>query len=225
MVDYLFMTMQKPIPEAQDSITKLFRRYEKDTTVISIVKSYLYDPNSPYRNEDLYLPFVQGLAESEFTPDSLREAYRRDAKMCALNPIGSKAPDFVFRSIKGVDKKMYDVPGQFTMLFFSNPGCTACKEIIEQIQSVDPLRMAIEDGRISIVNVYIDKDLKAWKEYSVNYPETWYNGYDPTYTLRSDQLYHIRAIPSLYLLDIEKRVVMKDAPTERAIMFLVNQLQ
>jgi hypothetical protein len=47
------------------------------------------------------------------------------------------------------------------------------------------------------------------------YPEEWYNGFDPDYVLREGDIYHIRAIPSLYLLDKEKRVILKDAPENK----------
>ena len=30
-----------------------------------------------------------------------------------------------------------------------------------------------------------------------------------------DQIYNVRAIPSLYLLDREKRVILKDAPQDK----------
>ena len=52
------------------------------------------------------------------------------------------------------------------------------------------------------------------------YPETWYNGFDPDFVIRGDVLYNVRAIPSLYLLDKDKNVMMKDAVTERVIDFL-----
>ena len=44
------------------------------------------------------------------------------------------------------------------------------------------------------------------------YPESWYNGFDPDFVLRNNDIYNIRAIPSLYLLDKEKNVLMKDVP-------------
>ena len=53
-----------------------------------------------------------------------------------------------------------------------------------------------------------------------NYPSSWINGYDYTFKLRSSGTYDIRAIPSLYLLDSRKRVLMKDAPTETVLSYL-----
>ena len=42
------------------------------------------------------------------------------------------------------------------------------------------------------------------------------------YTIRKDLTYNVRAIPSLYVLDKDKKVVMKDAPVEKVIPYLEN---
>lgn len=75
----------------------------------------------------------------------------------------------------------------------------------------------MSDGTLAVVNVYIDEDIQAWRSYMPIYPEDWYNGFDPDLVLRSNDIYNVRAIPSLYLLDAEKRVILKDAP-ERKVM-------
>ena len=62
--------------------------------------------------------------------------------------------------------------------------------------------------------------MSKWRDYSHNYPSCWINGYDYTFSLRESGAYDIRAIPSLYLLDSDKRVLMKDAPTPKVLSFL-----
>ena len=52
------------------------------------------------------------------------------------------------------------------------------------------------------------------------YPEKWYNGFDPDLVIRGETLYNVRAIPSLYLLDREKKVLMKDVPEARLFEWL-----
>ena len=55
------------------------------------------------------------------------------------------------------------------------------------------------------------------------YPEQWYNGFDPDLVIRGETLYNVRAIPSLYLLDHEKRVILKDAPENRVFETLLSR--
>ena len=80
----------------------------------------------------------------------------------------------------------------------------------------------IAKGDFAVVNVYIDEDLDAWRAYEPNYPRNWFCGYDPDGLVRADRIYNVRAIPSLYLLDGEKKILMKDAPVERVVSWLQN---
>ena len=185
-----------------------------------LAEHYLYDPNSPFRSEDLYLPYVKGLAESPLTDPDQAPSYAFTARMCAMNAIGTPAADFAFKDNAGRTRRLYDIRAGHTLLFFSNPGCEACKEIMEKLTSMAFLPGMISDGRLAVVNVYIDEDIEAWKDYQSFYPREWFNGYDPDGIIRQDLLYHVRAIPSLYVLDADKRVIMKDAPEERVFAFL-----
>ena len=93
-------------------------------------------------------------------------------------------------------------------------------DIINSLKSFPQVTNGIESGSLAVLNIYIDEDLKAWKEYMPIYPKEWYNGYDPYYLIRTDVLYNVRAIPSLYLLDKDKKVIMKDAPEARLFDWL-----
>ena len=224
---------QLPLPEAQKKMRRFFSQVEErqaaDTAshvfllMEEIVSRYLYDPNSPVRDEDLYLPYVEGLAASRFTREEARPGYVYEARMCALAPVGSVAPDFRFKDARGRTRRLHDVQARTILLFFSNPGCYACLDIINTLEAVPGIRDRIARGDFAVVNVYIDEDLAAWRAYEPNYPRDWLCGYDPDGLIRSDRIYNVRAIPSLYLLDGQKRILMKDAPVERVVSWLQNQ--
>ena len=207
------------------SINRLFDRAvaceKKDTAsnvfeaITEITHKYLYDPNSPMRNEDFYGPYVSRLSQCELVDEGMRQAYAFDSRMCALNRVGTKATDFRFSDVKGRIRNLYDIKADYIILFFSNPGCTACLDIINNLKSFPQVEEGIRKGKLAVLNIYIDEDLKAWREYMPIYPKDWYNGYDPDYVIRTDILYNVRAIPSLYLLDKDKNVIMKDTPENR----------
>jgi hypothetical protein len=88
-------------------------------------------------------------------------------------------------------------------------------EIINSLKSSPKVTDMISTGRMAVLNIYIDEDLQAWKDYMPVYPQEWYNGFDPDLVLRNNDIYNIRAIPSLYLLDKEKTVLLKDAVPEK----------
>ena len=200
--------------EKKDTASNVFE------AMTEIVQKYLYDPNSPMRNEDFYGPYVERLSQCELVDEGMRQAYVFDANMCALNRTGTKAADFRFADRTGRIRHLYDVKADNIILFFSNPGCTACLDIINTLKSMPLVAQGIASGRLAVLNIYIDEDLKAWREYMPIYPKEWINGYDPNYVIRTDVLYNVRAIPSLYLLDKDKKVIMKDTPEPRLFEWL-----
>ena len=215
-----------PLVNARKSIKTFFSKLEGTADhaayvrMADLVSKYLYDPNSPLRDEDLYLPFAEAAENSPLTGDDMRAAYNFEAKACRTNSFGNKVPDIKYADIKGRKGTLYGVKADYTMLFFSNPGCTACKEIVNEVLSSGISDRLISEGKLAIVNIYIDEEITKWRDYVPNYPASWINGYDYTFKLRTSGTFDIRAIPSLYLLDSQKRVLLKDAPTERVLSYL-----
>ena len=217
-------------PVAEKSVSRLYDRAlaceKKDTssnvfeTFASLVDKYLFDPNSPLRDEDLYGAYASRLAAYEGYTEVQKEKYARDARLCALNKVGTKAADFRFADRRGKIRTLYGVEAPYTLLFFSNPGCEACMSIINVLKEDPQISGMISSGRLNVLNIYIDEDLDAWRSYMPVYPEEWYNGFDPDFVIRNETLYNVRAIPSLYLLDSDKTVLLKDAPENRMFEYL-----
>ena len=200
--------------EKKDTSSQVFE------TFVDLFQKYYYNPNSPLRNEDVYYHFVSLYSSFDGLSDVEKGKYVREARLCALNRIGTKAADFRFADKRGKMTSLYDIKAELTLLFFSNPGCNACMQIIDVLREDPMISSQIASGRLAVVNVYIDEDIQSWLDYMPIYPEEWYNGFDPDLVLRNNEMYSIRAIPSLYLLDSEKRVIMKDAPEERLFRYL-----
>ena len=200
--------------EKKDTASNVFEKFTE------LVDKYLYDPNSPLRNEDHYSFYAARLAKSSLIEPVMQEKYARQVRMAALNRTGTAATDFRFADKRGRMHSLYGIKSELTLLFFSNPGCAACKEIIDVLNNDPVISKLIADGTVAVLNIYIDEDLEAWRSYMPIYPENWYNGFDPDLVIRGEELYNVRAIPSLYLLDKDKVVIMKDAPEARVFDYL-----
>ena len=191
-------------------------------TLTELVELYLFDPNSPYRNEDIYGLYAERLSLCELTDPVMRDKYARDAKLCALNRVGTQATDFRFADKRGKIRTLHQINAPYTLLFFSNPGCEACMSIINVLKGEPAIAQLISERKLAVLNIYIDEDIEAWRSYMPIYPEEWYNGFDPDFVIRGEMLYNVRAIPSLYLLDADKTVLLKDAPENRVFDYLVR---
>lgn len=234
IASYIRILENCPLEASTASISHFFSQLEayqkRDTTsnayerIVEGVSYYLYDPNSPVRDEDLYLPFVSAVASSELTKEDMRAAYAYDARMCALNRRGEVAPDFSFVDDSGRMRHLHGLKGDYTILLFINPGCHACGEIVESFDT--PQLKELQDaGKVTVVSMYIDEEIDKWKEKRADMPSFWINGYDPTLAIRNDNIYNVRAIPSVYLLDGAKKIMLKDAPPERVLEVLASVLK
>ena len=203
-----------------------FERKYPDSNVFEelgrLTRHYLYDPNSPVRNEDLYYYFVDRLGRSDLIDNGYRMGYEWDARMCSLNQVGTPAADFSFTDTRGRVRTLYGIKADYTVLIFGNPGCKACMEIMEAMESTPEVAELISSGRLQVVDVYIDQEIDDWKAHIPEYPATWINGYDHNYAIRTDLIYNVRGIPSVYLLDQDKTVLLKDAPEDRVLTALAN---
>lgn len=208
-------TIEKAVGNIYDKALECERKKPESNifeTFADLFIKYYYNPNSPLRNEEIYLYFVRKYAEYPGHTEEMKGKYEREAKLCAFNRIGEKAADFRFSDRRGKFYRLHDIESEFTLLFFSNPGCEACMEIINVLKGEEVISGMIASKVLSVVNVYIDEDIEDWLSYMPIYPQEWYNGFDPDFVLRKNTLYNIRAIPSLYLLDKEKKVIFKDSP-------------
>ena len=216
---------EKAVIRLYDRAEAFERKYPESNTFEELgrlTRHYLYDPNSPVRNEDLYSCFVDRLSRSDLIDDGYRMGYEWDARMCRLNRVGTPAADFAFTDTRGRVRTLYGEKADYTVLIFGNPGCAACREIMEDMESTPEVAALIAGGRLRVIDVYIDQDIDDWKAHISEYPASWINGYDHNYAIRTDLVYNVRGIPSVYLLDAEKTVLLKDTTTERLLTALVN---
>ena len=223
---YVLELAALPLEEALDRQETRLSAAERDSAQwqqeMTLQEKFLLDPNSPYRNEELYLPVVAHLLQSPYATPSQRDRARWLAPRVSLIRIGTVAADFPFTLPNGRTTSLHAVIDsrhpQQTLLFFSNPGCPNCKEITEALAADPDISARIASGKLLVVNVYPDEDLEAWLDYLPNYPDNWVCGHDAEQILFSDTRYWLRAIPSLYLLNQEKRVVLKDAPLDQVLV-------
>ena len=203
-------------------------------TVMSKAEHYFYDPNSPVLDEEIYLCALNGILAAKSLSEVDKLQYEYQHRICSLNRTGTPAADFTFRELNGrnpsagaatfgryVEKSLYDINAAYTLIFFNNPDCNACAEILDAIKG-SPLTELVKRGELKVLAMYIDEDLTAWRENSGKYPNEWIYAYDHNLVLRDNNIYGLRAIPSLYLLDKEKRVILKDAPVGDIISYFVK---
>ena len=216
--------MEAPMTELFQNLDSLALNGERKPLlkVMEQMEHYFFDPNSPVLDEEMYLRALNGIMAAKSLTDLDKMQYEYQHRICSLNRAGTPAADFVFEQLNGKKGSLYGIKGDYTLIFFNNPGCHACGEILENIVN-SPVAEMVSNGKVKVLAMYIDEDFQAWKENRSKFPQEWIYAHDHKMILRDNNIYGLRAIPSLYLLDKEKRVILKDAPVGKVISYLLEQ--
>lgn len=192
--------------------------------LLEISERYLYNPNSPYLNEETYIPALEAIMELKSMDNTAKMAYKWQLELASMNRIGTKAADFEFLQKKGNTFKkgtLHNIDAQYLLLYFNNPDCNSCRGQ-QSILLSDPAFVNIfESGKIKVLSMYIDEQADLWEKHYNEAPRSsnWIYARDQKLILRDNGLYGIRAIPSMYLLDREKNVILKDATAEKVVQY------
>lgn len=214
--DYCDILNHVPLQVAQEAIKKTMTQAEKEKKVYNylteLADKYLYDPNSPMRNEEFYIPVLEAMVASPILDETEKIRPKARLELAQKNRKGTKAFDFTYTVASGAQSTLYKISADYTLMFINNPGCHACAEGIASIKNSAIINKLITEKRLKVLALYPDKELDEWKKYQTEFPAEWTNGYDKAQTLETKNLYDLRAIPTLYLLDKNKMVILKDAP-------------
>ncbi len=190
-----------------------------------LLEKYLYDPNSPLRNEEYYLHVLRYINASGILNEVEKSQFTYQLKAVLKNRKGTIATDFIYTLSNGTKKQMYGIKVKYLLVFFYNPGCEACREVKTALSASTLVSKLLKENKLKILAIYPDKNLNEWHSYQSQIPSTWINAYDEEHTIVSKGLYDLRAIPSLYLLDQNKNVLIKDGTVKQVEEILTTMVR
>ena len=132
--------------------------------------------------------------------------------MVQKNRVGHKATDFPYTTQAGEEGRLYQLQSRYILLFFHDPDCEECQYVKKHLENQHA--HFVQKG-VLVVAVYIDDEVEAWQK--AHYPSAWLSVYTPE--IDKQDLYDIKALPTLYLLDTQKRVVLKDAQIDKVVSY------
>lgn len=187
----------------------------------TLANDYLYNPNSPYYNEKLYILCLQAFLEKLPSKDVMYSAYNFKLQLCKRNNPGSLATDFMYYLPDGNKVTLAKTPvkSKHLLLIFYDPECKLCHRVMNKMKTDETLTQAIKTGEVSVLAIYTEGNDEAWKKSLPDIPENWTVGSDHE-VIKMEALYDLKAMPAIYLLDKQKQVILKDATYENIRHYL-----
>ena len=175
--------------------------------VAYIAEHYLYDPASPMYNEDSYIYFLRRDLASPTLSDAEKVRPAELLKGALKNRPGMTAANFSLITRDGRTADLHSLvaanPGT-TVLIFYDPDCDTCHSVIERLS-----KATFTDGT-QIIAVDAEGDRAQWDDTKASMPAGWTVAYATTPVL-DEELYLLPAMPTIYILDRDSRVLIKDA--------------
>lgn len=195
------------------ALSVLFNGVKRDEKAIEMVARladlYLENPASPVRNETLYIRFLQSMLSVDTLPEAVRFLAEKNLKTASLNRPGTIATNFDFVDRDGTRRSLYELHGENILVVFYDPECSHCTDILRKIAVNPRINWTIAEGKMTVVAIYTEGKKDVWESTRHNLPANWMVGYDLSGILENG-LYDLPAMPIIYLLDDNKRVLLKD---------------
>lgn len=201
------------VVESLESFCSRMEKVEHAREVfMAMVDNYLYNPNSPYYDEDRYRIYLTRMLKSKFLDEANKSVLKFRLDLITRNMPGSLAEDFVYYLPDGTQHTLRKTPveGNRLLLVFYDPECGNCQESLHVMAADDKLADAVAAGRLTVLAIYTEGNEAVWRKALPEIPQSWIVGNDRQ-QVKDEAKFDLKAMPSFYLLDGKKKILLKDA--------------
>ena len=124
------------------------------------------------------------------------------------------ADDFTMVTVEGQTMKFYDLPkGRLTILVFFDPDCGACRQALFGLKHSSLVKQLIEEEVLQVMTVHVGYEERLWRDMLGDMPETWVKT-TMTVEMLDGKRYDLSSMPALYLLDADRKIMMRSSYAE-----------
>ena len=172
-------------------------------------EKYLFETESPMFDENHYLLFLEETVGTDTSDDTGKIRYRRQLEMLRKNRPGTRAADFRYTDTDGKSRRLYKTKSDLLLLLFYDPDCPKCLHTIKELQNSSVITRLVSDRKLTLLAIYAGDDAVLWKTSLPDMPSQWETGMDSG-SIAVRESYWIVSMPSIYLLDGNKTVMLKN---------------
>jgi len=218
IVDYISIFPYAPYNQAYEGIQHTLSMSERHPAMYafftSMMERYLFDINSQLHNDEYFIPVLEHLVSSVVIDEYHKVRPQTLLTELQKNRPGTQAQDILFLTPAGKKDALSNVKTDFTLVMFHNLDCGNCREMAAVIESAASIKEMQRLKRLTIIALYPGSEIEEWKKHAGEMPPSWVHGYDYERGISDSLNYALRIIPTLYLYDKDRMVIMRDVPPE-----------
>ena len=208
--------VDKAVKMAEDGYVPFFSQ------IMQCAEKTFFEARSPLLNDELYLPVLEGIERCKAIPGNVKDSFCWQKEICNKNRVGCTAADFLYATSGARQFNMHSIKAEYLLIFFNDPDCHNCRIALEAMKKSDVVINMMGMGILKVLSVSPEGKTALWEERKADCPSEWIYAYDPAGELNQGTIYTLRTSPSIYILDEEKRVVVKDASLQHALRVLTS---
>lgn len=186
------------------------------------LEHYLYEPDSPMRNDEQYLIVLKRILNLSGPEPILKIRPTYQYKGLMINRVGTPATHISFYLHSGQAGSLYQLKTNYVLLFFYDPDCPACQQMVPKLSESAVIQEMLRMKKLTLLALYADKNVDLWRKHIQEMPREWIHAYDKKGEILNEGKYNLRALPQLYLLDKNKNVIIKDGTFEQVENTLIQ---
>lgn len=209
--------------ERKEEIDSLLHRSETGASgmfqyMMGLAEKYLYVPRSPYRNEECFMSFLDYYVQKGKLKSAYDIRYTYLWKQLRKNRVLTVANDFAYICRDGRASTLHSIKAPYTLVFFYKPDCPDCDRVLDYLAKSDICCNLVGSGQLKVLAIYAGLSFPLWEKNKGKFPTSWISA---RFTIGGDRKkYNLPVLPSLYLLDKDKVVLVKDGSVEEVEDYL-----
>lgn len=201
------------------SVANLLKSISKNSTLslqfAKAAEEALYGPRAYYWNDQLYLKFIDNVLRNKGVKKERKLRYEHQKKLLENTLKGTVPPQFDYYTAEG-KLSHYAPDGVITVIEFGDPDCDDCRQSKLKMQTNVAFSSMVDKGKVNVLFIIPDPE-DGWQKQLANYPAKWHCGASETVS----DLYDMRNTPSIYVIDREGKVAVKNTDVTTAMEIAV----
>ena len=224
LVDYLSILPYSSYDVICEGIKSLLDRADQNQAMYAFFSSkmefYFSNTNSSFRNDEFYIPVLEHMVTSGSLDEPRKVRPNSLLPLLQKNRPGMQATEINYTMVSGVKNSLSNVKSDYILVVFYDFDCEDCNTLKQLINESEVVKEMQKQRKLAILAIYPGANMDGWKRSSSQVPSSWINGYDHDEEIGREGTYILRSIPTLYLLDRNYMVIMKEPPFNYVELYL-----
>lgn len=170
------------------------------------IQKRFFDPNSSLRDDRLYALALEREKECRSWTSFDQKRISWAQRLLESNTIGSVVNDIALGGYR--ETTLHSLIDRPVVLLLYGENCAACSNLIEAVGKSGTLLEKSRIGEVRLVSLYVGEEPEEFIGHSRQL-DGWENYFDLLSAMSSKVVFDMRLIPSLYLIDADRTVLVR----------------